>query len=90
MATLLETYKNRINVAEQVYAKSNNGAKMDNNRKVMIATVLNNTNKFLSEAFENSVGTQRSDLGLWKKFALNLTNVALPNLIAPELVITHP
>ena len=45
MATLLETYKNRINVAEQVYAKNNNGAKMDNNRKVMIATVLNNTNR---------------------------------------------
>lgn len=29
-------------------------------------------------------------MGLYKKFCLNLTNVALPNLIAPELVIVHP
>ena len=44
----------------------------------------------MNEAFENSVGTQRADLGAWKKFALNLTTVALPNLIAPELVIVYP
>ena len=29
-------------------------------------------------------------MGLWKKFCLNLTNVALPNLIANDLVIVHP
>lgn len=44
----------------------------------------------MNEAFENSVGTQRSDMGLFKKFALNLTTVALPNLIANDLVIVHP
>ena len=32
----------------------------------------------MTEAFANSVGTQRSDLGAYKKFALNLTTVALP------------
>lgn len=45
---------------------------------------------FMNEAFNQSVGTQRSDLGLFKKFTLNLTTVALPNLIAHDLVIVHP
>ena len=36
------------------------------------------------------MGTQRSDMGLFKKFCLNLITVALPNLIAPELVIVSP
>lgn len=44
----------------------------------------------MTEAFANSVGTQRSDLGAYKKFALNLTTVALPNLIAFDLVIVQP
>lgn len=45
---------------------------------------------FMNEAFENSVGTQRTDMGMFKKFALNLTTVALPNLIANDLVIVPP
>lgn len=85
---LLEKYKNRMAVAESVYKKSNNGP-MDMNRKLVIAKALENTEKFLNEAFENSTGTQRADMGMYKKFALNLVNVALPSLIAPELVIVH-
>ena len=54
------------------------------------ARCLENVNKFMNEAFENSVGTQRADLGAYKKFALNLTTVALPNLIAFDLVIVYP
>ena len=45
---------------------------------------------FLNEAFENSVGTQRADMGLYRKFALNLTTVAIPNLIAFDLVMVSP
>jgi hypothetical protein len=41
----------------------------------------------MNEAFENSTGTQRSDMGAFRKFALNLTTVAVPNLIAFDLVI---
>ena len=85
---LLEKYKNRMAVAESVYKKSNNRP-MDMNRKLIIAKALENTEKFLNEAFENSTGTQRADMGMYKKFALNLINVALPSLIAPELVIVH-
>ena len=70
MATLLETYKNRISVAESVYSKTHEGNKLDSNKKLTLATVLNNTTKFLNEAFDSSVGTQRSDMGAWKRFCL--------------------
>ena len=45
---------------------------------------------FLNEAFENSVGTQRADMGVWRKFALNLVTCAVPNLIGFDLVMVHP
>lgn len=88
--TLLETYAKRLSVAESVYSKAHEGDTLSNTKKMAVAMVLNNTNKFMNEAFANSVGTQRSDLGLFKKFTLNLTTVALPNLIAHDLVIVHP
>ena len=88
--SLLEAYKNRIRVAESVYQKSHDGEMMDNNRKILLARCLENTKNFLSEALDGSVGTQRSDLGLYKKFCTNLINVAIPNLIASDLVITKP
>ena len=88
--SLFEAYKNRLAVADAVYGKAHNGETMNQNRRLVTAKVLENTNRFLNEAFEQSVGTQRSDMGLYKKFALNLTTVALPNLIAHDLVIVHP
>lgn len=88
--SLLETYSKRLAVSESVFSKATGGETMDNTRKMAVAMVLNNTNRFMNEAFSNSVGTQRADLGAWKKFALNLTTVALPNLIAMDLVIVHP
>lgn len=88
--TLLETYAKRLSVAESVYSKAHEGDTLSKTKKMAVAMVLNNTNKFMNEAFANSVGTQRSDLGLFKKFTLNLTTVALPNLIAHDLVIVHP
>ena len=88
--TLMESYSKRLNISESVYRKNHEGSKMDNNRKLMIAKALDNTSKFLNESFESSMATQRSEMGLWKKFCLNLITVALPNLIAPELVIVSP
>ena len=90
MATLLEKYSQRLAVSDNTFAKSHNGAKMDSTRKLMVAACLENTNKFLSESFNNSVGTQRADMGEFRKFALNLVTVALPTLIAPELVMVYP
>lgn len=74
---LLEQYAKRLQVSESVHAKAHGGASMSNSKKMAVAMVLNNTNKFLTEAFDNSVGTQRSDMGMFKKFCLNLTTVAL-------------
>lgn len=87
---LLEAYKGRLAVAEKVYSKSHNGERLTEAKKIVLARCLANQQKFLTEAFENSVGTQRSDMGMFKKFALNLTNVALPNLISYDLVIVQP
>lgn len=92
MATksLFEAYKNRLAVANTVYGKMHNGETMSQNRKLVTAKCLENVNRFMNEAFEQSAGTQRSDMGMFKKFAMNLTTVALPNLIAHDLVIVHP
>ena len=92
MATksLFEAYKNRLAVASTVYGKMHNGETMSQNRKLVTAKCLENVNRFMNEAFEQSAGTQRADMGMFKKFALNLTTVALPNLIAHDLVIVHP
>ena len=91
MATnLLEAYKNRLSISESVHQKTHNGAKMSSQKKLMIASVLNNTSKFMNEAFDNSSATQRSALGDYKKFCLNVSTVALPNLILPELMLTQP
>ena len=87
---LFEAYSKRLAVSESVYAESHEGAKLPESRKMLIATLLNNTSRYMNEAFANSVGTQRADLGMYKRFCLNLVNVAVPNLIAPELVLTEP
>ena len=90
MNKLLETYKKRLAVSESVYSKAHEGEALSTQNKIVVATMLNNINKLMTESFSNSVGTQRADLGAWKKFCLNLTTVAVPNLIASELVIVHP
>lgn len=90
MQNLLEKYTKRLSYSDGVYGKYNNGERLSEMRKLTIAKVLDNTSSFLNEAFSNSVGTQRADMGLFKKFTLDLTTVALPNLIANELVIVHP
>lgn len=87
---LLEAYKDRLAVSETVYKKAHLGEGMSNGKKLATAKCLENISKFMNEAFENSTGTQRSDLGMWKKFTLNLTTVALPNLISYDLVIVQP
>lgn len=92
MATksLFEAYKNRLSVANTVHAKAHGGENMSNNKKLVTAKCLENCNRFLNEAFDASVGTQRTDMGMFKKFCMNLTTVAIPNLIAHDLVIVHP
>lgn len=88
--TLFEAYAGRLAIADKRYALTHNGSKMDSRKKLLVASCLRNVDRFMNEAFNNSQGTQRSDLGLFKKFCLNLTNVAVPNLISTDLVLTYP
>lgn len=63
MSRLLEKYSKKIKLAESVYAATHNGERMDQIRKVTVAKCLDNTSKFLNEAFESSMGTQRAAMG---------------------------
>ena len=45
MATLLESYKNRVKLAEQVYAKSHNGMKMNEAKQIMVAKCIDNVSR---------------------------------------------
>lgn len=90
MNRLLEAYSKRLNVSDKVYASTHNGATLTESKKLVVATLLNNVNKRMNEAFSGSLATQQSSMGEWKKFCLALTTVAVPNLIAEDLVLVHP
>ena len=87
---LLETYGRQLRVAEAYVAKNFEGKQVSNNTKLTTAVLLDNTNRWMTESINESVATMRGDLGAWKKFCLNLTNIAVPSLIANDLVIVHP
>lgn len=90
MATLLEKYSKRLSIAEKVYKNTHNGQSLDRNRMITTAQCLENVSKYMTEALDNSVGVQRNDLGLFRKFALNLTNVAVPSLIISDIMMVKP
>lgn len=83
---LLEKYQPRIDIANNV-SKSINGVELKEYQKIALATTLNTTSKFLNEKFSNSVGTQRADMGEFKKFCMNVTTVTLANLIFGEVAV---
>ncbi len=88
---LLETYSRQLKVAEAYVAKTFDGKEVSNNTKLTTAVLLDNTNRWITESMNTDIGaTTRGDLGAWKKFCLNLTNIAVPSLIANDLVIVHP
>ena len=88
---LLETYSRQLKVAEAYVAKNFEGKTMSSNTALTTAVLLDNTNRWITESLNSSIGaTNHGDLGAWKKFCLNLTNIAVPSLIANDLVIVHP
>lgn len=87
---IVEAYAKKLSISEKVYSKEHGGAELGDSKKVAIARVLANTSEYMNEAFENSVGTQLANMKTFKKFCLDLTTVALPNLIANDLVIVYP
>ena len=94
MATLLERYAKRVNLAEKLYAKRNGGAQLSAEKKMVLANVLNNQAQFfnskLTEAFDNSVSLQKNDVGSLKVFCQDITTAVLPNLILSDLMLTYP
>ena len=72
--SLVEAYRNRLAISESVYSRAHEGAKLDNNKKIVIAKCLDNISKFMNEAFDSNSGTQRTDMGLFKKFQSYGTN----------------
>lgn len=88
---LLETYARQLKVAEAYVAKNFEGKTISSNTALTTAVLLDNTNRWMTESLNNSIGAaSRADMGDWKKFCLNLTNIAVPSLIANDLVIVHP
>lgn len=77
---LLETYSRQLKVAE-AYISKNFDKSISRQTQLTTAVLLDNTNRFLTE----SLSTERANLGDWKKFCLNLTNLAVPSLIANDL-----
>lgn len=96
MANLLEAYANRLTFADKVYAKNHQGERLTESKKILIAKCLENTQRFITESIDQShnggatQGGARGDMGLFTKFSLNLVNCAIPSLIAPDIVMTHP
>ena len=87
---LLETYSRQLKVAEAYVAKNFDGKAVSANTQLTTAVLLDNTNRWMTESMNMVAGGNRTDLGDWKKFCLNLTNIAVPSLIANDLVIVHP
>ena len=88
---LLETYSRQLKVAEAYVAKNFEGKTISSNTALTTAVLLDNTNRWMTESLNNNIGAvDRTSMGDWKKFCLNLTNIAVPSLIANDLVIVHP
>lgn len=87
---LLNKYKSKFMLTESAYSKSHGGEKLSTQKKIATAKVMENVSNFLSENFTPSMGTQFGDLGKYQKFAVAITNVVLPNLIANDIAVTMP
>jgi len=74
-----------INVVEEV-----TGKRMDVDRKIILASCLENTNSTLRNASDLYETTMPSDVGPFKKFALELVSAVVPSLVAYDIVSVQP
>lgn len=82
---LCERWANRITLVQEKYF---NGNDMGLERKAALAKQLENTQKFIK--YQLSEGIQSSDIGQYKRFALDMVTAVVSNLIAPEIVSVQP
>lgn len=89
---LLESYKPRIALAEQLYARKYPGQKLSVENKMIMAQCLHNVRSFLNESVRGTagIGVQLADMGAIKQMALDVTNLVMPTMIAQNLVLVKP
>ena len=68
---IVEAFQKKLSISEKVYEKEHGGRTLSESKKIAIARVLANTSEYITEAFENSVGTQFSNMKTFKKFCFN-------------------
>lgn len=76
---LLESYKPRIALAENLYTRKNPGQKLSVDQKMIMAQCLENTRKFLTESVRGTagIGVQLADMGAIKQMAMDVTNLVI-------------
>lgn len=84
--TLLEQYGKHLAVAK----KNCSTGTFTKQKAVALAQGLRVVESLLSEGFETASATQMSNIGTFKRFVTNVAILAMPNLIAFDLVITKP
>ena len=82
--SLVESWKERLNAVAKVTENFNY------EKKIALAKVLENTQSYLNHHLMESRATQSSNIGQFKRFALDALTVAIPNLIAFDLVSVQP
>lgn len=82
--SLVESWKDRLNL---VSTKVEN---FNYEKKIALAKLLENTQSFLNHQLNESRATQSSSVGQFKRFALDALTVAIPTLIAFDIVSVQP
>jgi len=82
---LTERWAKHINIVESKLMK---GKDLSYDRKAALAKLLENTQQYIKHVVAE--GVQSSDIGQYKRFALDLVTTVVPNLIAYDIVSVQP
>lgn len=82
---LCERWKNRIAIVESTL---NAGETLSLDRKAALAKILENTQALINSRL--CEGVQSSDIGQYKRYALDIVTTVVPNLIAYDIVSVQP
>lgn len=80
---LCEKWAKAITVVENTTKE-----KLDLSRKAALAKILENTKQFIDYQINEAV--QSSDIGQYKRYALDIVMTVIPSLIAPDIVSVQP
>lgn len=77
---VMQKWAKRIAITEKVHGKA-----LSLEKKLALAKTLENTNQRLLQ----KEATQPGNIGQYKRYALDIVNAVVPNLIAPEIIATQ-